>query len=392
MPFALPDYLTQQTGFDQCPPGHRFGLYFDGWDAGWSKVGNKTEALKKLAGALPECSSKALAALQARQTQAAQAFGADALIYPVELTAPLATGLGNEHPLENGFAFLNPYGLPYLAGSGAKGVLRRAAEELASGEWGDAGGWTQPVIDALFGPGEERVKEGVAFRRGALAFWDVFFSPGTRGSLLKVDIMTPHHSDYLQASGSPHANGTPTPIPFLAIGAGARAILHIVCTPALIPEGLPELRSNWQSLLETALTHAGEWLGFGAKGAVGYGRLAIDEGRRDDIQRKADDARKAQEKLSREAEEARQREAMLPWQQIRHDVLKAKPKDQKDDDALLKALEAGRWPDPADARQVAAEIAESWKTSKQWREKSEKKNPEKDEPYQKTLRLKRLLG
>ena len=54
--------------------------------------------------------------------------------------APFTTGLGNEHPLENGFAFLNPYGLPYLAGSGVKGVLLQAARELASGQWGNEHG------------------------------------------------------------------------------------------------------------------------------------------------------------------------------------------------------------------------------------------------------------
>ena len=80
--------------------------------------------------------------------------------------APFTTGLGNEHPLENGFAFFNPYGLPYLAGSGVKGVLRQAARELASGQWGNEHGWSADkqfeirvngkslaisMLDALFG-------------------------------------------------------------------------------------------------------------------------------------------------------------------------------------------------------------------------------------------------
>ena len=42
-----------------------------------------------------------------------------------------------EHPLENGFAFLQPYGLPYLAGSGVKGVLRQTARLLAENAFGE---------------------------------------------------------------------------------------------------------------------------------------------------------------------------------------------------------------------------------------------------------------
>lgn len=109
--------------------------------------------------------------------------------------SPFTTGLGNEHPLENGFAFLNPYGLPYLPGSGVKGVLRRAARELASGDWGDAKGWTEDknysmciddetvnysMLDALFGLESD---EGETVHiRGALFFG--MLSPKSRTTAL----------------------------------------------------------------------------------------------------------------------------------------------------------------------------------------------------------------
>ncbi|HUM09057.1 MAG TPA: RAMP superfamily CRISPR-associated protein, partial [Acidocella sp.] len=74
----------------------------------------------------------------ARQSALSKAVPVDTLFHIDAIAiAPFTTGLGNEHPLENGFAFLNPYGLPYLPGSGVKGVLRQAARELASGDWGD---------------------------------------------------------------------------------------------------------------------------------------------------------------------------------------------------------------------------------------------------------------
>ena len=66
MSYALPDYLTRNARFDDCPPGHRFGLYFDGWEADWRKPSNKTPAFKTVANALPEHSRQALRALCAR--------------------------------------------------------------------------------------------------------------------------------------------------------------------------------------------------------------------------------------------------------------------------------------------------------------------------------------
>lgn len=389
MPLALPDYLRRQD-FNDCPPGHRFGLYFDGWTDSFGMPGNgKTGAFKAVADSLPKHSRDALEALRLRQQAAAEKLGADVLIHPARLTAPLATGLGNEHPLENGFTFLNPHGLPYLPGSGAKGAIRRAAEELASGEWGDPQGWSQPAIDALFGPGEDRLDQGADFRCGALAFWDVFFVPPKNRGALAVEIMTPHHAGYLQGSGSPHANEPPNPIPFLAIPAGAECRFAIQCNPALIEDAA--LSANWTALLAAALEHAGEWLGFGAKSAVGYGRLAPD--RKALAAQEAAARKRGEEALEKAREEAeRARLATLPaWEQTVASVLAAKPKDVKDYDALLKALEANRWPDAEERTRVAARVAQLLKEHGQWRERSEKKNPAKDEPYQRTLRLKKFL-
>jgi hypothetical protein len=117
--------------------------------------------------------------------------------------APFTTGLGNEHPLENGFAFLSPYGLPYLPGSGVKGVVRQAARELASGDWGDTNGWDLDesylfrigkeeirlsLLDILFGRETPSGESGHV--RGALSFWDVI--PQIEGERLAVEVMTPH--------------------------------------------------------------------------------------------------------------------------------------------------------------------------------------------------------
>ncbi|WP_300128524.1 type III-B CRISPR module RAMP protein Cmr6, partial [Immundisolibacter sp.] len=198
--------------------------------------------------------------------------------------------------LENGFAFLNPYGLPYLPGSGVKGVLRQAARELTSGDWGDAHGWrgddeksfsvviqkktvALSMCDVLFG---RETRDGDAEHvRGVLSFWDVI--PQIKGDSLHVEIMTPHQGHYYQQnrdrktgdSVSPHESGQPIPIPFLTVPPGSGFAFHVVCDLPRLHRLAPELAQDdrWKTLLTAAFEHAFTWLGFGAKTAVGYGAM-----------------------------------------------------------------------------------------------------------------------
>lgn len=208
-------------------------------------------------------------------------------------TAPFATGLGLEHPVDNGFAFLTPYGLPYLAGSGVKGVLRQAANELHND--GDAA-ITQPLIDALFG----QELQGADARRGALTCWDVF--PQPFGGSLVVEIMTPHFGDYYQNKGTPHDAGKPNPIPFLAVPARSEFRFVVTCDRARLPLECPD----WKTILDRIIEHAFAWLGFGAKTAVGYGALAEDPLAADE-RRRVEDQKRQQAAAAAEAE----RDALL---------------------------------------------------------------------------------
>ena len=287
-------------------------------------------------------------------------------------TAPFTTGLGNEHPLENGFTFLNPYGLPCLPGSGVKGVIRRAAEELAHRDFFENdSGWTLPAIWHLFGfeawpasKGREKdavwkdwvggfsvsreeidayldavldentearrkpkrrileapcpmralLQEQHLHVRGALEFWDVI--PQINGKKLAVEIMTPHHSHYYRneahaGSTYPHDSGKPTPISFLTVPPGSDFIFHVRCDHQRLSRCAPELATDgrWHTLLKTAFEHAFEWLGFGAKTAVGYGTMELDPRVEEAARRKAEEeavaqARQEEERQRREAEKA----------------------------------------------------------------------------------------
>lgn len=255
MTAAVPCYVGQQ--FADCPPGHRFNLYFPIWRDDWSadKTG-KTAAIRECT-AIPPTTKNLLAGLLARQRLLAETTGA--LVLEAKSLAPFATGLGLEHPVENGFAFLTPYGLPYLAGSGVKGVFRKAAEELTCE---DDAPLTLADVDALFGP-----EDNDNARRGALAFWDVF--PDCPA--MSVEIMTPHHSGYYQNGGTPNDAGQPNPIPFLAVPHGAKFRFVVQCDERRLPE---MLAGRWKDVVTAIFAHACDWNGFGAKTAVGYGALA----------------------------------------------------------------------------------------------------------------------
>ncbi|GAB4483263.1 MAG: hypothetical protein OHK0018_14870 [Erythrobacter tepidarius] len=364
---AVPHYLG--SDFKTASPGMRFGMYLKLWGVNrrsrallWTtydldyevrgeekkerevKRENKTAAIDD-ACRLDQTEKALVENLAARQRAAfdARAGQGAGLAICATAIAPFTTGLGNEHPLENGFAFLWPYGLPYLPGSGVKGVLRRAAEELADGMWGDKKGWSkdavyplmrrksngeleeveddrgQPirlsVLDVLFGREPPQGDSNAV--RGALAFWGVI--PEIAGNHLMVEIMTPHQSHYYQQkrdaksgnSVSPHDSGQPNPIAFLTVPPGSKFCFHVVCDEAHLrgltqkkqngaPDLLAEGATHWKALLTAAFEHAFEWLGFGAKTAVGYGAMKRD----------ADaEARAEKERRQREAQEQREREA-----------------------------------------------------------------------------------
>lgn len=270
---AVPQYLG--SDFASASPGQRFGMYFSGWGDDWSpdKTG-KTAALKQVVGLSADCRQR-LGALHERQAALAAADGENVLTLAAVSTAPFVTGTGMEHPLENGFAFLTPYGLPYLPGAGVKGVLRRAAQEMAGVgiecAYPNPAGWTAEDIDALFGKETASGDSETVRTRGALQFWDVLPQPA--GDALGIDVMTPHFAGYYQGRVTPADCESPNPIPFLVVPAGSRFVFHVACDPRRLSGETPE---RWRGLLEAAFVHAFDWLGFGAKTSVGYGQLQED--------------------------------------------------------------------------------------------------------------------
>lgn len=458
----------------EAAPGHRFQLYLENWQSGsyapyknFKPAKDERSAFdKECAGVLknlcplPLSSQNALAAIRARQQAVHAHYGTHALRINASSTAPFATGLGNVHPIENGFAFLTPYGLPYLAGSGVKGILRRAAEELAlendnqqPGQWTWVDLWSlfgfegsvdkgsiwdgdstsgraferdlahsaanpdiYPLIAILFATDKkvgaryldqaqqgslqflQSCLAGKSLRgglqcRGALDFWDVF--PEPKGDKLVVEIMTPHYGEYYRGDRpgkpgqSPHDSGAPVPVSFLAVPAGSAFDFHVVCHATRLPNGL---RDSWKCLLGQAFEHAFDWVGFGAKTSVGYGAMQEDpeaRKRKDAESLVAESAAQTQrEQAEREALQA----SMTPAQRFIDDALRQRAdKNQPELSCLMGLMKQSKVPDDA-RHDVALHLQRLLTTQKKWKEKTEKKNPEKDSDYQDTLLVKKWLG
>jgi CRISPR-associated protein Cmr6 len=183
----------------------------------------------------------------------------DTRILDVELDGPLVTGTGNASVIDFGITLHPTYGVPYIPGSGIKGMCRRAAHDPYNVN-GDK--LTLEQITVLFGSTDDKAPD-----RGYITFWDAWLKPG-QAKPLQQDILTPHHPEY-QATGTvwPSPSDDPNPIPFLSVKPGTRFTFALSSPEA--PEFLP--------LAEKILWYALEMYGVGAKTNVGYGRASRPE-------------------------------------------------------------------------------------------------------------------
>ena len=408
---AVPKYLGQN--FKDASPALRFGMLLPLWGVNrrtkellWTtsdishevrgplrqereiKLNNKVDALAQAAALNPE-DKAAMKALADRQSHLAGNLP-HMLSLDATAIAPFTTGLGNEHPLENGFAFLNPYGLPYLAGSGVKGVLRQAARELASGQWGNEHGWSADkqfeirvngkslaisMLDALFGL--ESQDGDTLHMRGALSFWDVIAQMPNNCNSLHVEVMTPHQSHYYQqksdpktgSSATPHDSGQPTPISFLTVPPGSGMTFHVQCDLPRLQRLAPTLAEGdaWKKLLQAAFEHAFEWLGFGAKTAVGYGAMQPNAQATQDRKEKQREQKEQAERQARQAalspamrtveafvQELRAKHEQYPnYKEAPNGVLHGKARE-----LAQTAHESADW--SAEEKRAAAEAIETW--------------------------------
>ena len=183
--------------------------------------------------------------------------------------------MGNSHPVENGFSWHSTLGVPYIAGSAVKGLVR-AWVELNEDKLEDVD--KRARLKRWFGT---ETKEEVAEQAGAFIFFDAI--PEQRPSLM-ADIMTPHMGDWYAdgAKGNPNnAKAVPAdwhepiPVAFLAVKQ-AQFIFSIAPRKAQTDESEKERQDAQLKAVFEALEQALEWLGSGGKTGAGYGYMSRD--------------------------------------------------------------------------------------------------------------------
>jgi CRISPR-associated protein Cmr6 len=171
----------------------------------------------------------------------------------------VVTGVGAEHPLENGFTFDRSIGVPYFPGSGVKGLCRAAAVDLVGAD--------QDELNRMFGGQPEN-----SFKKEDASAGDLVFFPAyparDHWPRLEVDIINNHHPSYAQAlergDSFPQAVETDSPIPvfFLTVAAGTPFTFRIGSRSGSADHVIRAFQ-----ILESGL----DFLGLGAKTAAGYG-------------------------------------------------------------------------------------------------------------------------
>lgn len=198
------------------------------------------------------------------------------------------TGLGRSHPVENGFSFHPTLGTPYLPGSSIKGLVKQWAIQ-----WDEE--INDEVILRIFGSisdkeSSQKSQETRKPKVGNILFFDAL---PLKPIQLEVDIMTSHHMPYYENPNKENARNIhdPIPIPFLVVASGQPFLFSIA--PREKNEQSREDLKKVMKWLKDAL----EWLGAGAKTAVGYGRFDVDTKRQREWEEEKE-ARKREEELA----------------------------------------------------------------------------------------------
>lgn len=178
------------------------------------------------------------------------------------------TGMGNASIYENGITLHHVYGIPYLPGSGIKGMFRTyLVSHYFEGD--EIRAKTDPRFKAIFGM--ENEKEADDGLRGRVYFFDAL---PTMPPQVTPDIMNNHYQSYYDGKTPPGDWISPNPVMFLSIKGGTYRF-HLGANDNKLPEGESKLEVG-NTLLGCAkhyLEEAFSIQGFGAKTAIGYGRM-----------------------------------------------------------------------------------------------------------------------
>lgn len=244
-----------------------------------------TEQLRELIGACGN--NQQLADSATRRIQLVTVLGGDFGVFKTDWH--FVTGMGNNHPTENGFSWHRTLGTPYLPGSAVKGLLRAWLEAwVLAGEENKQ--QRENLVHEWFGRNAKEQGASDGGKAGELIFFDAL---PVEQPKVQLDIMTPHMGKWyekgdgrIDAESQPGDWHSPVPVSFL-VTSDARFLFSI----APRTEAAKAYVKKAMEHLKDALA----WLGAGAKTASGYGHMSFDE--QDSLARfrRASEARKEAE-------------------------------------------------------------------------------------------------
>ena len=184
-------------------------------------------------------------------------MGQEYIILKVKATSPYISGLGEPHVTETGLTLHGTYGVPFLAGSGIKGMFHTWCLEAFGGSKEQL---NDRNLQSLFGV---EVEDGANREKGRLTFHDVLFPE----LIVEPDIMTSHNMKYYDTGMLTEGENT-NPINFMRVKFLGEAALIVSMDGDKSKPALEEV-AFW---LATALDE----YGLGAKTAIGYGRFSAE--------------------------------------------------------------------------------------------------------------------
>ncbi len=182
------------------------------------------------------------------------------------------TGMGNPHPVENGFAWHPTLGVPYLTGAAVKGLVRTFIETQLDETDSENPDKKKLLLQWFGSTDKDPASKGYQSQAGELIFFDAI---PTEPVKLGVDIMTPHMGDwYAKGANEPNQANTlpadwhdPVPVSFL-VAKDITLLFSFALRPNVQDKDEIKLE-DVAYVLKQALQYAGA----GAKTATGYGQM-----------------------------------------------------------------------------------------------------------------------
>lgn len=375
----------------QCDKDGNRGLWFERFfdqyneRANWEVGTEKTRWLSEHFNNKKVGDDKQLAAHAQAQMQLAKSLQGQSHVF--KSSWHFVTGMGNPHPVENGFAWHPTLGVPYLTGAAVKGLVRSYIENYLD----DTSENRQKLLFDWFGSDhKDPVQQVYDSQAGNLIFFDALpVKPVTLG----VDIMTPHMGKWYEKGGTDQAAGTaeavpadwhdPVPVAFLV----AKEI-SLLFSFALRPYPDADKKRPEIDLADVAdvLNRTLEQAGAGGKTATGYGGMQDDPKTLQDLNTTIAKQAKDREDQKRQATENAAREAILAEM---NPIERAIIEFSSVADAI-KVLESDQWSGEEKA-QAAQFLKVRMQQENIWKESTTAKKPDKDKDFKRTQTVMKFL-